>query len=359
MFFLSIFLHLNTNDKDKQNNYSLNNLNLFNNVLNLYFEKYYYNISRGYAEKKVLKEEDIYMNNKKLIDDFFDFYNKLEKKNEKGEIIKLSNENNLIDLFINDDNVIGKSYKKIYKNFVNEQNTKIENLLENKIQNGIFDNNYRTKINIQQITEKEIFTLKLPERISFTEIIYNSSYRKILDDEKGNYQSYKEYVIDYDMIEEIMTDYLLKNKKLLNYENINDIIYNNELFSNEITNYISLFNKKYNCKNIDNDNKKSIYIFYMENKSNIPLCKDMIYDFITLIKFLNDKRNEGNDNDIQEESKIYKVIDELKDRVSDDFIKLFENNEDLTIDKTTLIFEYYLKVIYEAVNNEMKNQKIN
>ena len=44
------------------------------------------------------------------------------------------------------------------------------------------------------------------------------------------------------MIEEIMTDYLLKNKNLLNYENINNIIYNNEAYSNEVTNYISLFN---------------------------------------------------------------------------------------------------------------------
>ena len=131
------------------------------------------------------------MNNKKLIDDFFDFYNKLEIKNYKGEIIRLSNENNLIDIFITDDNAIGKSCEEIYKKFVNEQNTKLENLLENKIQNGIFDNNYRTEINIQQITEKEIFTFKLPERISFTEIIFNYSYRKILDDEQGNYESYK------------------------------------------------------------------------------------------------------------------------------------------------------------------------
>ena len=99
----------------------------------------------------------------------------------------------------------------------------------------------------------------------------------------------------------------------------------------------------------------------MENKSSIPLCKDMIYDFITLIKFLNDKRNEGNDNDIQEESKIYEVINKLKDRVSNNFIKIFENNDGLTIDKTTAIFEYYLKVIYEAVNNDMKiyEQKLN
>ena len=70
--------HLNTNDKDKQNNYSLDNLNVFNNVLYLYFEQYSNNVSREYAEKKVIKDEDIYMNNKKLIDDFFDFYNKLE-----------------------------------------------------------------------------------------------------------------------------------------------------------------------------------------------------------------------------------------------------------------------------------------
>jgi len=282
--------HLNTNNKGEQNNYSLDNLNLFNNVLNLYFEKYFNNISREYAEKKVLKEEDIYISNKNIIDDFFGFYNKLERKDGKGKIIKLSNENHLINLFITDDNAIGKSYKEIYKIFANEQNTKLENLLENKIQNGIFNNNYRSKINIQQITEKEIFTFKLAERISFTEIVFNSSYRKVLDDVHGNYESYKEYEINYDMIEEIMTDYLLKKKKLLNYENINDIIYNNKVFSNDVTNYISLFNKNYNCKNIDNDNKISIYKFNMDNRNYTILCKDMIYEFITLIKILNEKK---------------------------------------------------------------------
>ena len=45
----------------------------------------------------------------------------------------------------------------------------------------------------------------------------------------------------------------------------------------------------------------------MDNKSSIPLYKDMIYEFIALIKFLNDKRNEANDIDINEESKIYEV----------------------------------------------------
>jgi hypothetical protein len=87
----------------------------------------------------------------------------------------------------------------------------------------------------------------------------------------------------------------------------------------------------------------------------------MIKDFITLIKFLNGKRKEGNDKDIKEESKIYEVIDKLNGRISDYFIKIFEHNDDLTIDKTTAIFEYYLKAIYEVVNNEMEiyNQELN
>jgi hypothetical protein len=95
----------------------------------------------------------------------------------------------------------------------------------------------------------------------------------------------------------------------------------------------------------------------MDNKSSISLLKNMIKDFITLIKFLNVKRKEGNDKDIKEESKIHEVIDKLNGRISDYFIKIFEHNDDLTIDKTTAIFEYYLKAIYEVVNNEMKKYK--
>ena len=82
----------------------------------------------------------------------------------------------------------------------------------------------------------------------------------------------------------------------------------------------------------------------------------MINDFITLIEFLNDKRKENNnqDKDITEETKIYDVIDKKKDSFSDNFIKMFEKNESLTIDKTYEIFEYYLKLIYEDIKNEIK-----
>jgi len=49
------------NNKIEQNNFSSDNLNLFNNALNLFF------VSRSDAEKKILKNEDIYIENKEYI----------------------------------------------------------------------------------------------------------------------------------------------------------------------------------------------------------------------------------------------------------------------------------------------------
>ena len=68
------------NNKIEQNNYSSDNLNLFNNVLNLFFDKYSNHISKADAEKKVLKNENIYIDTKELIDYFIAFYNNLKKE---------------------------------------------------------------------------------------------------------------------------------------------------------------------------------------------------------------------------------------------------------------------------------------
>jgi len=359
---LSIYLNNKINEKPDNNKYSLNNLSVFNNALNLIREEYLDNITRENAKKKILKNEKIYNDNMELFNNFIKFYNNLEIKDTDGEIIELDINNSLCNFFLSDDNDIGRTYIDIYKNFIKEQNEKIGNLLDMKIEKRIFDDNCKNKINIQQINENEIFTLNFPKKISFIDILFNSSYRKILDSNTRSYESYKEYEINYDLIEEKMTDLLLKNKKLLN-EDIIEFIYNNEVFSNQLTDLITIFNKRYIYKNINIHDKVSIYKFSKENKNNINICKKMNNDFITLIKFLNNKRKEDNniENNITEESKIYQVLDELKDQISPFFLKLFENNDGLTIEKTSGIFEYYLKLIYEEVKKEIKNyqEKLN
>ena len=258
-----------------------------------------------------------------------------------------------MDFFINEDNQFGKTYKIIYKQFIKQQNENLERIM--RMKNDIC----KIKIDVQQITEKEIFNLNLDKNISFIDILFNSSYRKILDTIPIRYNSYREYAINYSLIEEIMTDSLLKNKKLLT-ENITEFFYNNELFNNQITNLLSLFKKRYKCKNIIPSDKVIIYKFCINNK-NVPLFKNIINDFIVLIHYLNDQRKEANNknSNINEESKIYEVLGNLGDLVSNNFMKIFENQDGLTVDKISEIFEYYLKIIYDDISLEIKKYQTN
>ena len=220
----------------------------------------------------------------------------------------------------------------------------------------------QNRINIQQINEKEIFTLNFPKQNSFIDILFNSSYRKILDSETKSNELYKEYKIDYDLIEENMTELLLKNKKLLNDE-ISEFCYRNEIFVHQITDLITLFKQKYNTKELIMNDKDAINQFY-ESINNTSVCKNIIKDFIELIKYLNGQKKENtetkeinkiNDINITEETKINEIVEKLKDTFSNNFKKIFENNDGLTIDKTSEIFLYYLKLIFRLVKNNLKD----
>ena len=153
-----------------------------------------------------------------------------------------------------------------------------------------------------------------------------------------------------------MTDLLLKNKKLLNQE-LTAFIYNNEVFGVQLSNIFTLFTEKYGEKNINLDDKVILYKF--SENANLDINKEIINDFISLIKFLNDKKKENNEgNEIKNDKKIYELINEnLKESVSINFIKIFENNDGLTIDKTFSIFDYYLKLAYEKVEEELTKYK--
>ena len=331
------------NDKRDKSEYLIDNINIFNNGLNLINQYYFNNISRNQAEKIRLKDTEIYSKNKELIDNFIKIFNNLEIENIKCE--KLDSNNFLCDFFIDENNNFGKAYKIIFNTFIRQQNKEIENLLDLKISNGIFDLNCKNKINIQEINKNDIFNLKLPEDFSFINILFHSSYRKIQED--INYNSCIEYIINFDLIEKYMTDLLLKNKKLLN-ETIDEFIYSNEVFTNQVTDVITLFENNYLIESMNIDDKVVIYKFFFENENNLYLHKKIIQDFIKIIKYLNnisfDKENE-----LWKNTTIYEII-ELNDETSNIFLKLFQNQEGLTVSKIIDIFDYYLKLIYVNVS---------
>ena len=346
------------NDKKDKNKYLIDNIYLFNNVLNILSQKYINNISSDEASKIMLKETKIYNekieneeNEENIFDKFIAFYNKLDIKNKKNEN-SLTNENYLCDFFIRDDNDFGINYKTIYKAFITNQNDQIHNLLEKK---GIYDNNNKNIINVQQINKDDIFDLNLPKSYSFIDIIFNSSYRKIIDLYPNGYNSYKEYVIFYDLIEEIMADLLLNNKKLLN-DTIEEFVYNNESFNNEVTNLFTIFKKTYEPQALLPDNKFHIYRFCKDNNNN-EIHKKLIRDFLILTKYVNENKKEdldNRDNIIKNETKIYEIIDKLND-TSEYISELFEKNESLTVNKTFDIFDYYLKVIYSSIISDLND----
>ena len=346
------------NESNDNNNYSLSNLNLFNTALNLINENYYNKISREYSEKNKLKDEKIYNENKVLIDKFIILINDLSNDNSQ----KLNIENPLNDFLLDDNNKFGLIYKQIYRKYAEEQNKRLEYLLDNKINSGIFDIICKNSINIQQIKEKEIFTLILPKEISFIDILFNSSYRKILDSDIRSNDSYKEYEINYDLIEECLTELLLRNKKLLKDE-VTQFIYNDEVFANQVTDLISIFRKSYNCQNINIYDKIAIYRFYKDNQDNSFICKTIINDFMELFKYRKDKNEKKKENSgencfvINEETKIYKVIENNKDNFSVNFIRIFDKNDSLTMDKTSEVFFYYLKLIFDLVKGELNKYK--
>jgi len=194
------FKTLAKKNKNK-NDYYLDNLIVFNKVINLFNEKYSLQITKDSAEKKDIKDDEYYLENSKDFDEFIEIFNSFSLKDEeRKKLIKLDvKKNHLCDFVLDDNNKYGKAYKKIYKEFIKIQNNKLNDILNIKYQEGIFNSNCMKKISIQKIKEDEIFTDNLWENINFIEFVFNSSYRKLLD--TGNYKNYSEFELNLDLIE--------------------------------------------------------------------------------------------------------------------------------------------------------------
>ena len=350
---------LKNNLNRNQNMYSLDKLPNFNEVLNLFNEKYSYSIKRNKAntlQLKDLKDEEFYINNRDAIKEFMEFYNNLPDREVKSEEMKLSNESKLSDFFILDDNEFGKSYKKIYNKFIQEQNKEISGLLDIKKEKGIFEESCKNKINIQSADSNEIFITNLPDKFSFAEVAFDSSYRIIALDK--NYVTYNHIKVDFNLIEETMTELLLRNKKLFN-DSIINFVYCNENLEFENKNIITEFNHLYDPKDIAILDKKILYCFYEKNKTkNDDFFISILNNFIKLIISLNANKKLLNENKknakiIKDDTRIIDVL-EKDNKASTDFKEIFEKQDSLIISKTANLLGYYRDLIFRRIKIKLK-----
>ena len=348
---------LENRSNHEKNEYSLDNLPNFNEVLNLFSEKYSGLITRDQANTfllKDIKDEDIYLNNKKAIKIFMRFYNNLSDEEVKPGNLILTEKNKLADFFIDDNSEFGKSYKKIYTKFIQEQNKEISDLLDIKINNNIFEKNCKDQINIQSANAKEIFITNLLDKFSLIEIVFDCSYRKIAID--NNFKNYNFIDVNIDLIEDTLTELLLRNKKVFN-DSIISFAYTNEILKFKNTNIITQFKEKYDIKNINLPDKKILYKFYKDNiEKNDEFFIMILNDFIQLILILInniDKPNEENNLYFKNENLISEVTEKC-DKISDNFKELFKDKDSLIICKTTALFEYYRDIIFLKIKEGLK-----
>ena len=348
--------------KTTKDTYSLDKLVLFNDVLNLFVSQYLYKLSSEDAEKTILKDTEIYKQNTEKIDLFIEFYNNLKKKSDTKKTLKLDIKSKLSNFFVDDNTDIGKSYKEIYLEFIKKHNKELEPLLKLKIDKEIFEKTCLKKENIQNINENEFFTLKLPKKFSMRDIGFNNSYRKVIDNK--DYKFYNKYEIDYNSIEESLTEHLLRNKKLFNNKIIN-FVYTNQSLNFENDDIITTFNNNTNIKlqDIDLGDKLILYEFIDSNSENKNLLMDIKNDFIKLIKFINNnKDNIKIADNISGKGDIFKVFEVLNDGIdiSDEFKDIFNEKENvkknLTVDKITNLFIFYIRLIFIKIIKDEFNE---
>ena len=338
----------------------MSNLSIFNEVLNLFRERYSCFITREEAEKKIMKDEDLYKKdtNKEKINKFIKFYNSLESNKNT-----LSFDNKLYQFFIDDSNKdnnnIGQSYIDIYNKFIEIQNKAVKPLLDIKIENDIFDINCIKEVNIQNVKEDEIFSLELPKKHPFLDIIFNNSYRKYaLNYDKTSTNIYQ---INFDEIEKNLTEILLKNKKLFN-KNISKFLYKNEDISFENVDIINKFNKIYFYEELILDDKFIIYDYYLDNKENINILKKIITDFKNLIIYLIKRKNNNNDNNdeinLDEKSEIYDGFNIIENELNEKNFKNIFKDKDIKISKLTNLFQFFLILIYPSINKELSEYEV-
>ena len=343
---LSKYLELKNNDN------ILNDFYTYSRALNLLNEQYSTKTTREYASKTTLGEELIYKENKDLYTKFFDIFYKLsdddnyndeEEENENNLNMNLNPTLPLFNYFIIEENKFSEKYKYIYKKFIDKQNEIVLELLKAK-QNS-FEEQNKYKINIQNIIkEDEIFTVN--KDFSILSVLFNCSYRKECIND--NLLEFNAYEINYDYIEEIMTDKLFKNKKLIN-EDIFEFKYKNEDIDFKNKDICTKFKESIHEEVLTINDQIIFYEYFEENKGNVNLHQKLLDDFSQLIHYFNEKEQKEEIPQI----KIYKFVEKLE-FVSNDFKEIFKDKNNLTVNKLLNIYEYYQILCFNKIKEQLK-----
>ena len=303
---LKKYVNKKENGDDKKARH-LESLILFNKVNNLLYEEFSNKILRKTAEEKKLVDSTVYNENKSIFNAFFSAI----KNKAFDDNLTLNIEDSLSKFLIDKNSDESKKLIDVYKKYIKEQNELIEKVLKEKHSSDGFP--IAEKISVQSVRSEEIFTFKF-KKTCLTEIIFENSFRE---------KSFKNLEVNYDRIEDILTNTLLGKVKMFG-NNINYVIYSNEAYLHENTSIINNFIKNYQpLEEINKDDKKKILKSFNEI-SNKGQCLNIIKDFYEIIINLNRSIKSFDDKKI-----IINNYDKIKEKDSSQDNKKNENDNEI------------------------------
>ena len=209
------------------------------------------------------------------------------------------------------------------------------------------------EINIQEAQEEDLLNLDFEKSNELNEIFLMNTFREVynLINSKTliKYDNYNLYSVDFDKIEKILEESLIRNSFFLKTDEIIEMRYSGEEFLNDGT---SEFNKYITKKSLEEKDKKEFIIFYekyMEN--NLISCLEIHENLINIIKYVN-----KNIAKIQSSKSLYDIInEEFNSKINEDLKEFLKNNLNITVNKLNELI-ILLENLYFELAMEKRNE---
>jgi len=325
----------------------------FNEFSNFMIDYYSYKISREEASNRILKEEDLYINDnhkfKQKLKTFIKNWDKLKPYATKygcRDDMKPCNldEKQPVAYFLNDNGEIGKGMyiAAAYENFIEWQNHFLDSIIETSKQNGILHHyvkNIEKTLDIQNAKKNEALNFDAARK-DFIKIIYENTKRNIFGiDNNINYTNYQQLIYDFASIEKDLGEMILPGKvKFNNYEKLKFVTYNFEGFRGNKSNVLIDFSEKYKQEPLSLENKQTIYDIIIENynDANKEGVSKILFSLQLLIYYLTIERQNEN-------SKLSDIVGKLPDYVilSKECIEFIEKFEKVNVN---IKFEHLIEI---------------
>ena len=350
-----------SNEKNNKEMDKLSHIETLNDFINTFSEINWNLISRQKSENDEIKN---YLNRKEgqqekspleiQFDEFAKSYNQITHV----EPFNITSDQP-VKTILNDEKNKSQIYK-IYEKLIEIQNKFLNEVIqqydkmESKEKEDIIIKNIisqiKQEIPIQQATKSDIFSFEVRNNIilSFEELFSFYSLKHIFNkkDDKIDYSKYSNLKFKLNMIEKELINIILTGKKMFSEKQITYKFYLDEV--EEKSKKFNKFTKLYDFEEISEEDK---IILSKQIEDDMNLKKIFLQNLEILINYLikeNKYQGKQSISDIKFASNLY---------LNQNFIQIFKNYTNLTINKLVSIYDYMEQLLWKFIANRYINSK--